>query len=467
MSIDDQDSGAEQLHAHTGKNSWGKAFLVYTNPTVLTVVLLGFSSGLPYVLLFSTLSAWLTEAGISKSIIGFLSWIGITYSIRVLWSMIVDRVSLPVLSGLLGQRRSWILLAQTGVVLGLVGMGWIAPERQIAAMVFLSIWIALCSATQDVAIDAYRVEILSPQYQGAMAAAYVMGYRISLLAGTAGSFYLAEYFNWNIAYQIMGLTMLLGPLTVLLIREPRHETHEREAQLEKQLEQKLGLERGEQAAQSFMSGFTESVISPFYEFFHRNGKMAWIILLLIGAYKVCDITASVMANPYYLSLGFSKPEIAEVIQYFSFIAAIIGATLGGSLVLRFGIFPPLLVGSVLTAATNVLFVLMASHPGDFTWLAAAVSTDNFCAGMATSALIAYLSALTSTAYTATQYSLFSSLMILPAQAIGGFSGILVEDYGYATFFSLTALSGIPAFILVVVVMLVNQRRSGNNTLSPV
>ena len=431
---------------------WIKAFSVYTQPAVLTIILLGFSSGLPYVLLFSTLSAWLTETGVEKSIIGFFSWIGMTYSIRVLWSMIIDRISLPWLTPKLGKRRSWILLAQLGTALGLAGIGWIEPQQQIGLLVAVSIWVAFCSATQDVAIDAYRVETLSPEYQGAMAAAYVMGYRISLLTGTAGSLYLAEYFNWHVSYLAMAVVMLIGPLTVLILKEPQQTLHTREQELEHELETRLGIENQDKPVNSFLASLTETVISPFYEFFQRKGKMAWVILMLIGAYKVCDITASIMANPYYLSLGYSKPQIAEVNQYFSFVMAILGATLGGTLVLRFGIFRPLLVGSVLTAVTNMLFVAMSSHPGDYAWLALAVSADNFCAGMATSALIAYLSSLTSTAYTATQYSLFSSLMTLPAQAIGGFSGIVVENYGYPAFFTLTTFSGIPAFILVLVVI---------------
>lgn len=441
-----------KINPPDSRHNWLKTFSVYTQPAVFTIVLLGFSSGLPYVLLFSTLSAWLAETGIEKSVIGFFSWVGMTYSIRVLWSMIIDRVSLPFLTLKLGKRRGWILLAQWGTALGLAGMGIVDPQQQIMFLVILSIWVAFCSATQDVAIDAYRVETLSPEYQGAMAAAYVMGYRISLLTGTAGSLYLAEYFNWHISYLVMAAVMLMGSLTVLILREPQQKTHKREHEMEQQLEIRLGIENTKKPGNQFLASLTETVISPFYEFFQRNGKMAWVILILIGAYKVCDITASIMANPYYLSLGYSKPQIAEVNQYFSFVMAILGATLGGTFVLRFGIFRPLLAGSVLTAITNLLFVAMSSHPGDYTWLAVAVSADNFCAGMATSALIAYLSSLTSTAYTATQYSLFSSLMTLPAQAIGGFSGIVVENQGYPAFFTLTALSGIPAFILVLVVM---------------
>ncbi|MGI9214058.1 MAG: AmpG family muropeptide MFS transporter [Methylococcaceae bacterium] len=432
--------------------SWLNAFSVYTQPAVLTVVLLGFSSGLPYVLLFSTLSAWLAEAGIEKAIIGYFSWVGMTYSVRILWSIIIDRLKLPWLHIRLGKRRSWIMLAQWGVIAGLVGIGLVEPGRDILVLLALTLWVAFCSATQDVAIDAYRVETLSPEYQGAMAAAYVMGFRISLLIGTAGGLYLAEYYNWHISYLAMAGVMLVGPLTVLWLKEPDHKSHEREEHLEQELETRLGIRDKNTRVDTILASVAESVISPFYEFFNRKGKMAWVILMLIGAYKICDITASVMANPYYLSLGFSKSQIAEVNQYFSFIMAVTGATLGGTLVLKFGIFRPLLVGAVLTAVTNLFFVALYSHPGDYMWLAMTVSTDNFCAGMATSALIAYLSALTSTAYTATQYSLFSSLMTLPAQAIGGFSGLVVEQYGYPVFFSFTALSGIPAFLLILLVM---------------
>ena len=450
--------------AHDTQGGWLKAFAIYANPAVFTVILLGFSSGLPYILLFSTLSAWLAEAGVEQSIIGYFSWVGLIYSIRVLWSVIIDRITLPGLGSGLGRRRSWIFLAQCGVVAGLAGIGLTEPAHDIGLLLGLTIWVAFCSATQDVAIDAYRVETLSPRYQGAMAAAYVMGCRISLLTGTAGGLYLAEYYDWHIAYLGMAVVMLTGPFTVLFLREPVTRIHPPEEQPEEEPETRQGTDdpnRNDRKS-GVLASLTEAVISPFYEFFQRNGRMAWLILLLIGAYKVCDITASVMANPYYLSLGYSKPQIAEVNQYFSFIMAIIGATLGGTLVLRFGIFRPLLAGSILTAITNVLFVVLSSHPGDYAWLALAVSTDNFCAGMATSALIAYLSALTSTAYTATQYSLFSSLMTLPAQAIGGFSGLIVESQGYPAFFTLTALSGVPAFLLVLVVMwktTVDPRRS--------
>jgi PAT family beta-lactamase induction signal transducer AmpG len=433
-------------------HDWLQVFSVYTRPAVLTIILLGFSSGLPYILLFSTLSAWLTEAGIEKSVIGYFSWVGLTYSLRIVWSILIDRLELPLLGTRLGHRRSWIFLAQWGVVAGLAGMSLIAPERDIMLLLALTLWVAFCSATQDVAIDAYRVETLSPEYQGAMAAAYVMGFRISMLTGTVAAFYLAEYSGWQLSYLAMAGIMLTGPLTVLFLKEPRHTPNLQEKQVERVLPTRPGVTGSGQRKNGFRAGLIEAVISPFHEFFQRMGRLAWVILLLIGAYKICDITASVMANPYYLSLGYTKSQIAEVNQYFSFVMAVSGATLGGTFVLKFGVFRPLLVGALLTALTNLLFISLSFHPGDYHWLALAVSMDNFCAGMATSALIAYLSALTSTAYTATQYSLFSSLMTLPAQAIGGFSGVVVEQHGYPTFFTLTALSGIPAFLLVLVVM---------------
>jgi PAT family beta-lactamase induction signal transducer AmpG len=432
--------------------NWRTAFAVYLQPAVLSIVFLGFASGLPYVLVFSTLSAWLTEAGIERSVIGYFSWVGMTYSIKVFWSMIVDRMRLPLLTRLLGKRRSWMLLAQIGATLGLLGMSFSNPQTQLEQLALLAVWVAFCSATQDVAIDAYRIEVMSAEYQGAMAAAYVTGYRISLLTGAAGCLYIAEYSNWNIAYLTMAMAMSIGIITILLIKEPEHQANQDADALESKLESLLGVQKHATFWQKLVAGFSDVVLSPFVEFFNRNGKFGLLILLLIGLYKMSDITLGVMANPFYLDLGFSKTEIAEVTKLFSFVMAIAGATAGGVLVVKFGILQPLLFGSIATSLTNLLFAMLAMSKPTLVWLAVVVSTDSFCAGMATAAFIAYLSALTSTAYTATQYALFSSLMTLPAQMVGGFSGVIVENYGYALFFVYTTTAGLPAMILVLLLM---------------
>ncbi len=435
----------------TTKN-WRSAFAIYLQPAVLSIVLLGFASGLPYVIVFSTLSAWLTEAGIERSVIGFFSWIGMTYSIKVFWSMIVDRLSLPLLHRLLGKRRSWMLLAQLGATLGLLGMSVSDPQTQLEQIALLAIWIAFCSATQDVAIDAYRIEVLSAEYQGAMAAAYVAGYRVSLLIGAAGCLYIAEYTNWSTAYLIMAATMLVGITTILVIKEPDHQISQSAEALENKIERFLGVEQHATFWHRLVAGFSDVVLSPFIEFFHRNGTTGLLILLLIGMYKMSDITLNVMANPFYLDMGFTKVEIAQVTKVFGFVMAISGAATGGVLVARFGVLRPLLLGAVAAALTNLLFAMLAMSKPSLIGLATIVSADNFCAGMATSALIAYLSSLTSTAYTATQYALFSSLMTLPAQMVGGFSGVVVENYGYSLFFIYTTVAGLPAMVLVLLLM---------------
>lgn len=435
----------------TTKN-WRSAFAVYLQPAVLSIVLLGFASGLPYVIVFSTLSAWLTEAGIERSVIGFFSWIGMTYSIKVFWSMIVDRLQLPLLHRLLGKRRSWMLLAQLGVTLGLIGMSFSNPQTQLEQIALLAIWMSFCSATQDVAIDAYRIEVMSAEYQGAMAAAYVAGYRVSLLVGAAGCLYIAEYTSWGTAYLSMAGAMLIGIITILVIKEPDHQANQSADLLENKIERFLGVEKHATFWQRLVAGFSDIVLSPFVEFFHRNGTMGLLILLLIGMYKMSDITLNVMAIPFYLDIGFTKIEIAQVTKVLGFVMAISGAAIGGVLVARFGILRPLLLGSVAAALTNLLYALLAMSTPSLLWLATIVSVDNFCAGLATSVLIAYLSSLTSTAYTATQYALFSSLMTLPAQMVGGLSGVVVENYGYAPFFICTTAIGLPAMILVLLLM---------------
>lgn len=432
--------------------NWYSAVAVYGQPVVLAMVALGFAAGLPYVLIFSTLSAWLRDVGVARSVIGFFSWIGITYSIKVFWSLIVDRLPLPILTRLLGKRRSWMLLAQLGITLGLSAMAYCEPQTQLEQIALLAIIITFCSATQDVVVDAYRIEAVTADYQGAMAAAYVTGYRISLLIGAAGTLYIAEYSSWQNAYLIMAILMLVGIITTLLIKEPIHNVTEIDALLNDKLQHLLAINARDSAWKRLIITISDIIFSPFIEFFERNGKLGLLILFFIGLYKMSDITMGVMANPFYLDLGFSKTEIAQVTKVFSFVMAIAGAATGGILVARFGIFRPLLLGVIMVALTNLLFALLAMTTPTLTWLATAVSADSFCGGLATAIFIAYLSSLTSTLYTATQYALFSSLMTLPAQIAGGFSGIIVDHYGYALFFIYTTAVGLPAIFLAFILM---------------
>ncbi|NOU12692.1 MAG: MFS transporter [Methylococcaceae bacterium] len=428
------------------EKSWLDAFRIYAHPCVFTMIFLGFSAGLPYLLVFSTLSAWLRDDGVVRSVIGFFSWIGIVYSLKVLLAPVVDNFALPILTKRLGKRRSWMLLAQLGIMIGLVGMGSSDAHTQLQQIALFGLWVAFCSAIQDVVIDAFRIESADTTYQGAMAATYVLGYRFALLVAGAGAFYIAEYFSWAVAYFVMAASMIIGLITTFFLKEPLAKVYE-----EKAVELLYGFWR------VIGARLYRMVLSPFVEFFVRNGKLGVLILMLIGVYKMSDITMGVMANPFYLDMGFSKTEIAEVSKIFGFFMTIAGVALGGILVVRYGILRPLLLGAVLVASTNLLFAALALSKPSLLLLAGVISADNLGGGIATSVFIAYMSSLTNSAYTATQYALFGSLMNLPAQLLGGFSGLLVDRYGYYVFFVYSSVIGLPAIVLVLLLMKFQSR----------
>jgi len=276
------------------------------------MIFLGFSAGLPFLLVFSTLSAWLRDEGVERSVIGFFSWIGVTYSIKVFWAPVVDRLSLPFLTKFLGKRRSWMLLAQLGIVVGLVGMGSSDSHSQLQQIALFAVWVAFCSATQDVVIDAYRIESVNPEYQGAMAATYVLGYRIALLVAGAGAFYIADYASWKVAYFVMATAMSVGLVTTLCLKEPDHK------HFDGRLSEDVAVKR-QNIWRRLSISFVDAVLHPFVEFFGRNGKVGLLILMLIAVYKMSDITMGVMANPFYLDLGFSKKDIADISKVFGFL----------------------------------------------------------------------------------------------------------------------------------------------------
>ena len=433
-------------------SSWRSAFSIYAQPRVLSMILLGFSAGLPFSLVSTTLSAWLADEHVSLSVIGYFSLVGVAYSVKVLWAPVVDRLALPVLDAVLGKRRSWMLFSQLGIGLGLLGMSQVDVASHLQEIALIAVWVAFCSATQDIAIDAYRIEAVAAQFQGAMAAMYVFGYRLSLLVAGAGVFYIAEFQSWRMAYQAMAAATLIGVVATLLIREPKREEDARVKQIEMSIESALGVADSSSVISRLLRWFSDAVVAPFVEFFQRNGKTGFWILSLIAVYKMSDITMGVMANPFYLELGFSKKDIADVTKVFGFFMTIFGTSLGGVLVVRFGIMRPLLLGAVIVAATNLLFAALAKSQPDITLLAGVISADNLSGGIASAAFIAYLSSLTNSAYTATQYALFSSLMTLPAKLIGGFSGDVVADFGYYAFFTYSAVIGLPAVLLVALLM---------------
>lgn len=446
------------MPVEAAKKTWRKALLVYRHPRVLAMLFLGFSAGLPFLLIFSTLSVWLREADISRTEIGFFSWIGIMFSIKVVWAPIVDRTPLPILTRLLGKRRSWMLLAQSGIALGLLAIAASDPATDVAGVALCALFVAFCAATQDVSIDAYRIEAVAKELQGAMAATYQLGYRLALLAAGAGALYVADFVSWPVAYAAMAGCMLVGMLTVLVIEEPsvevRQETREREARLAERLEARTGASPRLHRA---IAWFSSAVVSPFADFFARNGRIAVAILALIALYRISDITMGIMANPLYVDLGFTKTEIATASKTVGIPLIILGAFLGGFLVARFGLFGPLLLGALLTVATNLAFAYLAVSDSTFDLLLLTVSADNLAGGFAGSVFIAYLSSLTNTAYTATQYALFSSLFTLAGKFLGGFSGIIVDATSYQAFFIYAAVLGLPAILLVLFLMIREAR----------
>ena len=422
--------------------TWSEAWAVYTHRRVLAMLFLGFSAGLPLLLVFGTLSAWLREAGVDRGTIGHISWVATLYALKFLWAPLVDQVRLPGLGRWLGHRRGWMLLAQTGVIAGLLLMALGDPKQGLNALVWAALLVAFASATQDISIDAWRIEIAATDMQAAMAATYQMGYRIGMIAAGAGALYVAEYADWSASYLSMAALMGIGVMTTLLIPEPDRAPRIAAPRSEA---------RGGVWARTAV-WFTEAVIHPFSEFFRRNGRFALLILAFIATFRISDITMGVMANPFYIDMGYSKAEIANVTKVFGLLMTMLGAAVGGVFVARFGVLRMLLAAAILVAATNLVFAWLATQAADTGLLAVVVSADNFSGGLAGSAFIAYLSGQTNRAYTATQYALFSSLMLLPAKFLGGFSGDIVDATDYVWFFTYASVLGLPAILLVLALM---------------
>ena len=425
---------------------------VYLHPKVVGMLFLGFSAGLPLLLVGGTFTAWLRDLGVELATIGFLSWVGMAHSIKVLWAPIVDRIPLPLLTRVLGRRRAWMITAQSAIAVSLLGMALADPTEQLWLVAAWAIVAAFGSATQDVAIDAYRVEAVARHRQAAMAATYVTGYRVALLTAGAGALHVAAVGNWSFAYGAMGLFMGVGIATTLIIREPEVSFSRRTAKLEESVTRYLAETDHTGLRRRFIAWFIGAVICPFADFFKRYGTASIAILLFIATFRISDIFMGVMANPFYLDLGFSKEAIANVAAAFGLAMTLTGAAAGGLLVARFGIAPILLFTAFMAPATNLTFAWLATIGPEIHGLALAIIADNITGGMAISVFIAYLSSLTNTAYTATQYALFSSLMTLPGQFTGGFTGLLAEKAGWVGFFLITAGIGIPAILLAILLM---------------
>lgn len=446
--------GRDEMAEAVEPLSWREAALVYTRKPVIVVSMLGFSAGLPFLLVFSTLTAWLRDAGVERTAIGFFAWVGLTYSIKVLWAPVVDRLSLPFLTHLLGQRRGWIAMGQLGIGAGLAVMSTLDATVQLLAIAVAALLVAFSSSTQDIAIDAFRIESASDEVQGAMSAGYFFGYRLAMLFAGAGALYIADAESWSAAYLTMSGAVAMMLLVTLWADEPGHRSGEERRRMDAAMvDSVMGRPMHLESRSAWQRHLLGAVICPMLEFLQRYGRVAAVILIFVAVFRLSDIAMAIMANPFYLDLGYSKSEIASVAKIFGFLMIVSGSTLCGVMVLKLGIARPLLLGAVLVASTNLLFALLAQEGSAVTpslfWLAVVISADNLSGGIAGTAFIAYLSSLTNRNYTATQYALFGSLMNLPGKFLSGFGGWLVDESGYATFFVVAAALGLPSILLCV------------------
>ena len=407
-----------------------KGLGIYTSSESIRMVFLGFSAGLPHPLLFATLTLWLASAEVSISEITMFGWVGIIYAIKFLWAPMLDRLRLPGLTSLIGQRRSWMLLTQAIILVGLIYMSFLQPESDLIFLAYMSIIVAFASASQDVAIDAYRIEIAESKFQAVLGASYQLGYRISALTSGAGALYLASFYDWKLTYQIMSMFMLVGIMTVIMIPESTKpfEKNNNSGWLKKTL------------------------IEPFAEFFKRNGYWSLFLLMFIAIYRVSDLIIGIAANPFYADLGFNLSEIATVTKVFGFTITIIGAFIGGLSVARFGISKLLIISSILLTVTNLFFLFLNNAGPSLPALVLTISADNFALGFSGTVFIAFLSSLTSRYFTASQYALFTSVMFLPGITLSGFSGQIIESSGWSTLFIYSALLGIPSIVCSLLIV---------------
>ncbi|MEO5379117.1 MAG: AmpG family muropeptide MFS transporter [Magnetococcus sp. DMHC-6] len=399
-----------------------KHFLqLYTKPRILAIGLLGFSSGLPLALTFGTLSLWLSEAGISKTSIGLFALTGAPYTFKFLWSPLVDQMPIPYLTQKLGRRRSWILTSQIGLLVSILALGDANPAFNPSLTALFAILTAFCSATQDISIDAYRVEILEKHQYGAGAAMIVLGYRLGMLVSGAGALYLASYWGWTTTYWMMACLVPIGMITTLLNPEPISQIYQNDLNPLQQIH----------PSKRWISSLKKAVVDPFTDFIRRPG---WLLILsFILLYKFGDALAGVMNNPFFIEIGFTKIEIANISKAFGMVSSIVGSFIGGIMISRIGIYKTLLICGILQMLSNLMFVLQAMVGHHVTLLALTIALENLSGGMGSAAFVAYLSSLCNLAYTATQYALLSSSEHLP----------------WTLFFLLTTLAALPGLGLLI------------------
>ena len=488
-------------------------YIMYKNAGL--IFLLGFSAGLPLLLIFSSLSLWLNEAGVSKSAVTMFSWAALGYSFKFVWAPLIDQLPVPILRRLLGRRRSWLLLAQLLTIGAILLMASIDPSADgaLVLMAWAAVMLGFASATQDICIDTFRIECAPPEWQGILSSLYVAGYRIGLIVAGAGALYLAAYYGssidnyhyqaWSNAYKLMAGLMGIGVLATLLASEPtstdtNHHTRTRMDNLKligvflisiigfvlcyrfmggviASVQTQIGIDGyivavlgtalrlilaliialtlgffGARYIFNAESSVADLWVAPVRDLFGRYGMgAAWLLLCLIGLYRISDIVLGVMSNLFYQDLGFTKEQIATAVKTYGVAISIAGGFLGGILITRIGVMAVLFWGAVLSALTNLLFVMLAQIGAELNVMYLVVSADNLAAGFATAGFIAFLSSLTNTSFTAVQFAIFTSIMTLFPKALGGYGGSIVEGVGYSWFFTITALLGVPVIYLTI------------------
>ena len=503
------------------KRSWTASLASLGNPRVIAMLFLGLSAGLPILLIFSSLSLWLREAGLSRSSVTMFSWAALGYSFKFVWAPLIDRLPVPVLTKAMGRRRAWILVSQIAIIVAISWMAFTNPTSggsSLTMMAMAAVLLGFSSATQDIVIDAYRIESADDDLQAMLSATYIAGYRIGMLIAGAGALWLADSFGstsdaylydaWRKAYLWMAAAMLIGVATTLVIPEPergrRTDDHAygtghymrflllfllavagfvlifvlsgdavdaARASLAEAFGNRalagflvetvrLALAIGIAGAVAYFgvkSGVADremvvdSYVEPVRDFFRRYGLgLAWLLLALIGLYRISDIVLGVIANVFYQDIGFTKSEIATAAKFFGLWMTIAGGFIGGILAVRYGVMRILFLGALLTVVTNLLFILLNEAGKDITLLYLVISADNLTAGLASAAFVAFLSSLTNVSFTAMQYAIFSSLMTLIPKIIGGYSGTMVDSVGYTNFFLIAAALGVPVLLLVAI-----------------
>jgi len=414
--------------------SWRDSFAVYADRRVLSILFLGFASGLPYLLVYGTLSAWLTEAHVSKTAIGLFSWASTAYGFKFLWSPLVDRLPLPVLTRVFGQRRGWMLLSQTAIIVAMLGLGSTDPSTGLAATAIWAVVLASAAATQDIVVDAYRVEILARDQLGAGAGNITLGYRVGMLAAGGGALVIADFAGWFWAYAVMAVLMGVGIATVLLNPEPERPHAAPQAPIGRDWRQAVAWLR-------------DAVVTPFAEFMSR--RHWFTILLFIAFYKYGDALLGVMANPFYIDIGFTKTEIGLVSKTYGAAMTIIGGLIGGVMVARWGIVRALLVCGVLQGASNLVFALQAWVGPSVPMLMVTISIENLTGGMGSAAFVAYLSSLCNIAYTATHYALVSSFAAFSRTFFASGGGWLADQVDWISYFFISTAAAVPGLLLLL------------------